>query len=218
MAKWIDTAADVSSYLRAHSTPPDPLVTELIEQTRQRFGRNAGMVIPPEQSTLFTMLTRLVGARRAVEVGTFTGLSSLSIARGLPADGKLICFDVSEEFTSLAREFWVRAGVADKIELRLGPAAKSLAELPVEPHLDLAFIDADKPNYEAYWAELVPRMRPGGLIMIDNVLWSGEVLKPDPANEDAVALARLNDLVVRDERVDVVMLPFADGLTLARRH
>ncbi|HWH01129.1 MAG TPA: O-methyltransferase [Pilimelia sp.] len=215
--KTLDLLDDLHPYLEAHTTAPDPLILELIEETRRRFGAASRMQISKQQATLLTMLARLVNARRAVEVGTFTGLSSISVARALPADGRLLCLDVSEEFTSMAREYWARAGVADRIELRLGPATRSLAELPTEPHLDLAFIDADKPNYGNYWAELVPRMRQGGLIIVDNVLWKGNVLRPEPADVDATALARFNDEVVRDERVDVVMLRFADGLTLARR-
>ncbi|HYN92837.1 MAG TPA: class I SAM-dependent methyltransferase, partial [Pilimelia sp.] len=143
--------------------------------------------------------------------------SSLAVARAMPADGRLLCLDISAEYTDVAREFWDRAGVADKIELRLGPAAQALAALPREPHLDLAFIDADKTGYATYWAELVPRMRPGGLISVDNVLWKGRVLEPEPSDPDTVAIVRFNEQVVRDERVEVVMLLFADGLTLARR-
>jgi len=208
---------DLDSYVSAHTTRPDPLVEELIAQTREQFGPEARMLITPEQSTLLTMLAALAGARQAVEIGTFTGLSALSFARAMPADGKLICMDTSAEFTALARQFWAKAGVADRIELRLGPAAQSLPHLPTEPHLDLAFIDADKTSYGTYWAELVPRMRPGGLILVDNTLWSRRVLAPEPDDADSVALARFNDEIARDERVDVVLLPFADGLTLARR-
>lgn len=207
----------VEAYVSAHTTRPDPLVDELIAQTRETFGPAARMLITPEQSTLLTMLAALVGARQAVEIGTFTGLSALSFARAMPPDGTLICLDTSPEYTALARQFWAKAGVADRIELRLGPAAQSLPDLPAEPHLDLAFIDADKTNYEIYWAELVPRMRPGGIILVDNTLWSGRVLAPEPDDADSVALARFNDVILRDERVDVVLLPLADGLTLARR-
>jgi caffeoyl-CoA O-methyltransferase len=217
MGKKLELTDDMYAYIAAHTSAPDPLFLELVQQTQERFGGQAGMQITPEQSTLLTTLAGLVGARRAVEVGTFTGLSSLAVARALPADGQLICFDISAEYTALASEFWAKAGLADRIELRLGPALDGLARLPAEPHLELAFIDADKTNYENYWAELVPRMRPNGLIVVDNVLWSGRVLGPDRDDPDAVALAAFNDHVVRDDRVEVVMLPFADGLTLARR-
>jgi caffeoyl-CoA O-methyltransferase len=217
VSKAVDLFQDIRDYAVAHTTPPDDLVVELIERTRSDFPGAAGMQISGEQATLLGMLARLVGARRAVEVGTFTGLSSLSFARAMPADGRLLCLDVSEEFTAVARDFWARAGVADRIELRLGPAAESLAALPAEPQFDLAFVDADKGNYSRYWAELVPRMRPGGLIVVDNVLWKGTVLDPPADDSDAQALAAFNDEVVRDGRVDVVMLFFADGLTLARK-
>jgi caffeoyl-CoA O-methyltransferase len=219
MNKVLDLLPELRDYTTSRSTPPDELVTELVERTRTRFPRVAGMQVSPEQATLFGMLARLVGARRAVEVGTFTGLSSLSFARAMPPDGQLICLDISTEFTAVAREFWAKAGVEDRVDLRIGPALDGLRALPAEPHLDLAFIDADKGNYSAYWAEIVPRMRPGGLVIVDNVLWKGAVLSDDvdPGDVDTNALKAFNDEVARDERVDVIMLIFGDGLTLARR-
>ncbi|HEX6969917.1 MAG TPA: O-methyltransferase [Micromonosporaceae bacterium] len=206
---------ELHTYLVAHGTPPDRLARELIAETVAVLPGEARMQIAPEQASLLTFLARLLRARHAVEVGTFTGLSSLAIARGLADDGKLICFDVSEEYTAVARRYWERAGVDDRVELRIGPAAELLRTLPTEPHLDLAFIDADKVEYPVYWAELVPRMRPGGVIAVDNVLWSGQVLAPE--DDEARAIAAFNDQVARDDRVDVVMLPIGDGLTLARR-
>ena len=131
------------------------------------------MQIAPEQAAFIRMLTGLIGARQAVEIGTFTGLSALSIARGLADGGRLTCFDISAEFTDVARRYFKRAGVDDRIELRIGPAAQRLTELPAEPYLDLVFIDADKESYATYWAELVPRVRPGGVLLVDNVLWCG---------------------------------------------
>lgn len=217
VSKVVDLFRELRDYTVAHSTAPDDLVAELIERTGRDFPNAWKMQVSGEQAVLLAMLARLVGARRAVEVGTFTGLSALAVARTMPPDGRLLCLDMSAEFTAVAREFWAKAGVADRIELRLGPAADSLAALPAEPHLDLAFIDADKGNYSRYWAELVPRMRPGGLIVVDNVLWRGAVLDPPADDPDAHALAAFNDEVARDDRVDVVMLFFADGLTLARR-
>ncbi len=172
------------------------------------------MQVAPEQAAFLTFLTRLLGVRQAVEVGTFTGLSSLAIARGLPEGGRLTCFDISEEFTGIARRYWARAGVQDRIDLRIGPAADGLRELPHERHLDFAFIDADKTGYPIYWAELVPRMRPGGVIAVDNVLRGGRVIAPQDAGDRAIAA--FNDEVLADVRVDPVMLPIADGLTLAR--
>jgi caffeoyl-CoA O-methyltransferase len=205
------------AYLLAHSTPPDQVVTDLIEETRAALPDRAMMQVAPEQAALLTILTRLLGVRRAVEVGTFTGLSSLSIARGLADGGKLTCFDVSEEFTAVARRYWDRAGVADRVELRIGDARHQLRSLPAQPHLDLTFIDADKPSYPVYWDELVPRTRPGGVILVDNVFQGGRVADPAQTGEQVTAIRAFNQRVRDDERVEAVMLPIADGLTLARR-
>lgn len=213
--KSIGLSDDLHAYLVAHNGRPDPLVGELIEETRTVLADQARLQIAPEQAPLLTFLTRLLGARQAVEIGTFTGLSSLSIARGLAPGGRLVCFDISAAYTAIARRYWARAGVADRIELRLGPAAQTLPTLATRPHLDLAFIDADKASYPIYWAELVPRMRPGGLIAVDNVLRAGRVL--DPADPDTATVAEFNDMVCADDRVTAVMLPVADGLTLAMR-
>jgi caffeoyl-CoA O-methyltransferase len=206
---------ELHEYLVSHGSPPDEIVRDLIEETARVLPDNVQMQIAPEQAAFLTLLTRLIGARQAVEVGTFTGMSSLAIARGLPSDGRLICFDVSAEYTSIARRYWARAGVEDRVELRIGPAAETLRSLPTEPHLDLAFIDADKTGYPSYWTELVPRMRPGGLLVVDNVLRSGRVLAPE--NEGDEAIVAFNEQVLADDRVEPVMLPIGDGLTLARR-
>jgi caffeoyl-CoA O-methyltransferase len=213
--KSIGLSDDLHAYLVAHNPPADPLVAELLAETRAGLPAQANMQIAPEQAPFLTFLTRLLGARQAVEIGTFTGLSSLAIARGLPPDGRLVCFDISDEYTSIARRYWQRAGVDDRIELRLGPAAETLATLPDEPYLDIAFIDADKTGYQMYWDTLVPRMRPGGVIVVDNVLQHGRVLAPESA--DSEAIVAFNDMVLADKRVDAVMIPMADGLTLARR-
>jgi len=213
--KTLPMTDELHEYVVAHGTPPDPIMRDLIDETERSLPSNAQMQVAPEQAAFLSLLAKLVGARHAVEVGTFTGLSSLAMARGLADGGKLICFDISDEFTSVARRYWERAGVTDRIELRIGPAAERLRELPTEPHLDLAFIDADKTGYPTYWEELVPRMRPGGLIVVDNVLRDGRVLAPQDGSDNAIV--RFNDIAARDERVEVVMLPIADGLTLARR-
>jgi caffeoyl-CoA O-methyltransferase len=207
---------DLHAYLVAHGSTPDPLTAELMAETLSALPRESGMQVAPEQAAFLTFLTRLLNVRNAVEVGTFTGLSSLSIARGLAPGGKLVCFDISDEYTSLARRYWERAGVADRIELRIGPAAQTLAGLPEEPYLDLAFIDADKENYATYWSLLVPRMRSGGLIAVDNVLWHGRVLTPAVDDLATQAIIAFNEMVLTDERVETVMLPLADGVTLAR--
>lgn len=206
---------ELHTYLVEHGSPPDRVSRELIAETVAVLPDLAGMQVAPEQAAFLTFLTRLIGVRHAVEVGTFTGLSALAIARGLQPGGRLTCFDISDEYTAVARRYWAEAGVADRIDLRLGPAAETLRTLPGEPHLDFAFIDADKTGYPAYWTELVPRMRPGGVVAVDNVLRGGRVLAP--RNDGDRAIVDFNDLAVADERVDVVMLPIADGLTLARR-
>jgi caffeoyl-CoA O-methyltransferase len=205
---------DLHAYVVAHGSTPDPVADDLITETHDALPDEAGMQVAPEQAALLTMLTRLIGARLAVEVGTFTGFSSLAIARGLPADGRLICFDVSDEWTSIARRYWDRAGVSDRVDLRIGPAAEGLAALPAAREIDLAFIDADKRSYPTYWAELVPRMRVGGVILVDNVLRDGRVLAPQ--NPDDRTMIEFNRAVVADARVESVLLPIADGVTVAR--
>jgi len=207
---------ELHAYLVAHGTPPDEVQRDLIAET-DALGGIASMQIAPEQGAFMTLLARMLNARFAVEVGTFTGYSSLCIARGLAEAGRLLCCDVSEKWTSVARRYWERAGVADRIELRLAPALDTLCGLPREPTVDLAFIDADKGGYIAYWEELVPRMRPGGVLLVDNVLWSGKVADPDYDDEDTRYIRDFNDHVAADERVETVMLPIADGLTFARK-
>ena len=208
--------ADLHRYLVEHGTPPDAVLRELAGETA-RLGASARMQISPEQGAFMTLLTRAIGARRAVEVGTFTGYSALCIARGLPPDGRLLCCDVSEEWTQIARRHWQQAGVADRIELRLAPAAETLRALPDEPELDHVFIDADKGGYPLYYEESLKRLRRGGVVLVDNVLWMGKVADPSDADEQTEQIRRFNELVAEDERVDRVMLPIADGLTIARK-
>jgi caffeoyl-CoA O-methyltransferase len=204
----------INDYLLAHSEQADGVLRELAEETRRATGGAAGMQISHDEGELLTMLVRLVGARQAVEVGTFTGYSSICIARGLPADGHLLCCDVSEEWTSIARQYWKQTGVEDKIELRIGPALDTLAALPQDRFIDFAFIDADKTGYPAYFEEIVTRVRPGGVIVLDNMLRDGRVL--DPTDDSDRTIASLNDELVADDRVDVVLLPVRDGVSLAR--
>jgi caffeoyl-CoA O-methyltransferase len=207
----------VSDYLLTHCSPADDLLRDLAAETRAAFGGAAAMQVSHDEGELLTMLTRLVGARRAVEVGVFTGYSSICIARGMPAGGHLLACDVSDRFTSVARRYWKRAGLDDRIELRVAPALDTLRALPTDPVLDVAFIDADKTSYPLYYEELVTRLRPGGLIIIDNVLYGGEVLDPAPSGSAQAAVSQLNDAIVADARVESVMLPVRDGVTLARR-
>lgn len=215
LSKNIQITEALYSYILDHSTPPDAVQEELIERTRTSLGNRAGMQIPPEQGTLLTLLTKLVAPRFAVEVGTFTGYSALAIARGLPEGGRLLCCDVSEEWTAVAREAWLKAGVTDRIELRIAPALDTLNALPSYPHIDLAFVDANKDGYVDYWEALIPRMNPGGLVLADNVLYSGDVLSPAPGS-GAEGVHRFNEHVRADPRVEAVILPVADGLTFAR--
>ncbi len=203
-------------YVVAHNPPQDEVLRDLAAETAA-LGPVSMMQIAVEQGALLTWLARLLGVRFAVEVGTFTGYSAISIARGLAPGGRLLCCDVSEEWTAIARRAWTRAGLADRIELRLGPALDTLRALPASPPIDLAFIDADKTSYRAYYEELLPRLSPSGVIVFDNVLWSGSVVDPAKTDESTVAIRELNDFVARDARVSAVMLPVADGITLARR-
>lgn len=205
----------VHDYLLAHSTRLDDLQRRLIAETAG-LGGVAGMQIAPEQGLLMSILTRLMGARRALEVGTFTGYSALCIARALPPGGTLLCCDVSEEWTAIGRRYWREAGVDDRIELRLGPATETLESLPADPPFDLVFIDADKGGYAAYWEQAMRLLRPGGAVLVDNVLWSGRAVE-GAAEGDTAFIRAFNDAVAADPRVEVVMLPLADGLTLARR-
>jgi caffeoyl-CoA O-methyltransferase len=203
-------------YAVAHGTPPDAVQRSLIEVTTALGGISA-MQIAPEQGAFMTLLAKLVDARFAVEVGTFTGYSSICLARGLAPGGKLLCCDVSEEWTAIARDHWAQAGIDDRIELVIAPAADTLRALPADPPIDLAFIDADKPSYRTYYDEIVDRLRPGGLVLLDNVLWSGNVVDESDQSENTVALRAINDHIAGDDRVEAVMLPIADGLTIARK-
>ncbi len=216
--KFVTLDAKLYDYVVAHGHNADPLLAELAEETANKLGRVAGMQIAPEQGTLMTMLARIVGARRAIEVGTFTGYSSICIARALPADGNLLCCDVSEEWTAIAQRYWRRAGVSDRITLEVAPALETLRALPLDEAIDFAFIDADKANYRNYYEEILRRTRSGGLILIDNVLWNGEVLNPSNRTADTRAIRELNDFLAQDNRVDVVMLAVSDGLTICRKH
>jgi len=212
---WFDPR--VAGYVADHAAAPDDVLHDLRAETREATGGAAGMQISADQGALLTLLTGLSGAGFAVEVGTFTGYSSICIARGLRPGGRLLCCDVSEEFTAIARRAWERAGLTDRIELRLAPAAETLGALPDGEHIDLAFIDADKEGYPTYWEALVPRLRPGGLLLVDNVLWSGRVADPGADDDTTTVIRAFNDLVAADDRVESVILPVADGLTLARK-
>ncbi|NJP99565.1 O-methyltransferase [Streptomyces zingiberis] len=207
---------ELYDYLLRHNPPLDAVRRRLVDTTYERLGGRAAMQISEEQGPLLAFLAKLAGARLIVEVGTFTGMSALWMAEALPPGGKVITCDVSEEWTALARAAWTEAGVADRIDLRIGPALDTLRALPREPGVDLAFIDADKENNINYWEELVPRTRPGGLLAVDNVFLHGRVTD-EKATGAAAAVREFNDHALADERVETVMLSVADGLTLARK-
>jgi len=207
---------ELHAYLLDHSTRLDQVQEALIDETAT-LGGVAQMQIAPEQGAFMEQLTRILAARFAVEVGTFTGYSAMSIARGLADGGRLLCCDISEEWTDIAKRYWERAGVSDRIELRIGPALETLQSLPADLAIDLAFVDADKGGYIGYWEELVPRMRPGGVLLIDNVFAGGRVVDDTPGDETARDIKAFNAHAAEDPRVDLIMLPIADGLTLARK-
>ncbi|MGI8645874.1 MAG: O-methyltransferase [Nocardioides sp.] len=206
---------DVAEYVAARSAQPDPVLRRLIDRTRAETGGAAGMQISADKGVLLTLLTRVSGARRALELGTFTGYSSICLARGLAEGGSMLCCDVSEDYTAIAREAWAEAGVSDLIELRIAPALQTLAALPEEEPFDLAFIGADKPNYPHYFEAVLPLLRPGGLLLVDNTLWSGDVVRPAEEGSTTAVIQAFNDMVAADDRVDSVILPISDGMTLA---
>ena len=203
-------------YLLRVSLREEPVLRALREETAQLD--EADMQISPEQGQFMALLVRLMGARRALEVGVFTGYSALSVALALPEDGRLVACDVSEEWTSVGRRYWQEAGVDGRIDLRIGPAVETLERLIGEGlagSFDFAFIDADKQNYEQYYELCLELLRPGGLVAVDNVLWSGQVADDVVEDPDARAIVAFNDMISSDGRVDLSLVPIADGLTLA---
>ncbi|MEU9719011.1 O-methyltransferase [Streptomyces sp. NPDC047976] len=207
---------ELYQYVLAHNPPLDEIQRGLVRTTWEKFPESAGMQSAEEQGPLLAFLVRLTGARHIVEIGTFTGFSALSMAQALPADGRLIACDVSEEWTAYGREAWAAAGVADRIDLRIAPALDTLRAMPAEPHIDMAYVDADKENQILYWEELVPRLRPGGLIVTDNTLYHGTVLDESPQSRGASVRA-FNEHAKADTRMDSVLLAISDGLTLSRK-
>ena len=208
----------IDAYLRRMSLRESDAQRRLREETASL--EYAGMQICPEQGQLMRMLAGLIGARCAIEVGVFTGYSALSVALALPEDGELVACDVNEEWTAIARRYWSEAGVASKIRLRLAPALESLDTLIREGRggeFDIAFIDADKTSYDLYYERCLELLRPGGLVLVDNVLWSGKVADDNDCSEDTVALRAFNARLRNDSRIELCMLPIGDGLTIARK-
>jgi caffeoyl-CoA O-methyltransferase len=209
---------ELHDYVRGASEAPDRVAADLLAETAalaERGDAPETFQIAPEQGAFMQLLTRALGVRRAIEIGTFTGFSALCIARGLPEDGLLVCLDRSGSWTAVARRYWARAGVDDRIDLRLGEALPTLRSLPAEETFDLAFVDADKSGYPAYVDELYGRMTPNGVVLLDNTLRSGHVL--DPQSDDDRALVGLNAALAADPRWEAVLLPIADGLTMLRK-
>ncbi len=214
----LDTDDALLEYLRSVSLREPELLTRLREETAAL--PMARMQISPEQGQFMALLVRLTGARQCLEVGTFTGYSSLVVALALPEDGRLLACDRSREWTSIAQRYWREAGVAERIELRLGLAMESLEGLLADNeagHFDFAFIDADKTNYRRYCELALELLRPGGLLLVDNVLWGGSVINPDKQDADTQAIRAFNRWLHSEERVDLSMVPIGDGLTLARK-
>ena len=218
MGRAVTMNESLYRYLVEHSVREHPVLAELRAETAKL--PQAVMQIGPEQGQFMALLAKLTGARRCIEVGVFTGYSSLSVALALPDNGSIIALDTSEEWTAIARRHWQKAGVAKKIDLRLGRAMDTLdtlISLQESGRFDFAFIDADKGNYLGYYERCLELLRPGGLILLDNTLWSGDVADPGNQEPDTVALRAVNDALHRDERVDLAQLPVGDGLTLARK-
>ena len=214
--KFIKMTDPIHAYVERFSARPDPLLERLAQETA-KLGQIAIMQVAADEGALLTLLARMIGARSAVEIGTFTGYSGICIARGLPEDGRLLCCDVSEEWTSLARRYFKEAGVDRKIDLKIAPALETLRALPKSKVFDFAFVDGDKKEYCDYYEEILARMGPGGVIAVDNVLWSGKVADPNDKSESTEAIRKLNERMARDERVDAVMLSIADGLAIVRK-
>ena len=217
-ATTIGLPDDIHAYVLRWGLREPDILARLREETAGH--PRSSMQIAPEQGAVLGLLVELLGARRCLEIGTFTGYSSLAVALSLPDDGRIVCCDVSDEYTSVARRYWAEAGVADRVELRLGPAVDTLDAMLAEGAagtFDLAFIDADKGGYPAYWERCVELVRSGGVIAVDNVLWSGRVADPSADDADTRTLRRVNETVAADPRVRHVLLAIADGMTIARK-
>ena len=209
---------DIHAYIERVGYREPAILARLREATASH--PQIGMQVAPEQGAVLALLVEIIGARRCLEIGTFTGYSSLAVALALPPDGRLVCCDVSDEYTATARRFWAEAGVADKVELRLAPATQTLDALLADGEagaFDLAFIDADKPAYGDYWERCLRLVRPGGLIVLDNMLFHGRAVDPAPDDVNGGAIHALNERIATDERVSFVLLGIADGMTIARR-
>ncbi len=217
MAKITALTQDLYRYMIRNRAPENPELSELRQETRRSVGELAAMMISEEQGVLLKVLVGALAPSLAIEVGTFTGYSAACIASALPPDGKLVCCDASEDWTSIGAAFWQRCGVAEKIDLRIAPALDTLSALPSDPRIDFAFLDADKANYVAYYEAIVPRMRQNGLIAVDNVLWHNWLMDACNQDEETIGVREFNEHLLNDDRVQSVMLHVGDGLTLIRK-
>ena len=217
MSKFTALTDDIHGYMIERGSRQDDLLARLQAETERDEGDMAVMQIAPDQGAFMGLLAAAIGARRALEVGTFTGYSAICVARALPEDGELIACELDPGRADVARRWIEEAGLSDRVDVRVGPASETLRELPAEEAFDIAFIDADKTGYDDYYEQCLARLRPGGLLLLDNVLLSGRVLDPPEDDDSAIALAALNDKLAADERVDVAMLGIADGITIARK-
>ncbi len=214
--KFTVLTPELHRYVVAHGARQDELLAR-VERETDAMGTISMMQVAADQGALLTLLTRLTGARLAVEVGTFTGYSAICIARGLADGGRLVCCELDDSYAQTALGYLREAGLERSVDMRVGPALDTLRSMPQREEIDLAFIDADKESYPEYFEELLERLRPGGLMLLDNVLLGGRVLAPPDDDESAKAMARLNEAIATDERVDVAMIAVADGITLVRK-
>ncbi|HUE38431.1 MAG TPA: class I SAM-dependent methyltransferase [Candidatus Binatia bacterium] len=214
--KFTTLTPALHAYAERFSVRDDAVLARLAAETAA-LGDIARMQVAADEGALLTLLVRAIGARSAVEIGTFTGYSGISIARGLPGDGRLLCCDISEEWTAIARRYFREAKVDHKIDLKIAPALDTLRAMPTGNVFDFAFVDGEKKEYSDYYEELLKRLRPGGLLAIDNVFWGGKVADPSETSEATQAIRKLNDHIAKDERVDAVMIPVADGLAIVRK-
>lgn len=217
MAKITALTQDLYRYMIGHRSAEDQVLTDLRRETLRVVGDKAGMMISEEQGILLRMLLAAVAPKLVVEVGTFTGYSALCMAQALPKGGRVLCCDVSDEWTSVGKPYWRRAGVADRIDLRIAPALQTIRSLPVNEEVDFAFLDADKCNYVQYFEAIVPKLRTDGLIAADNVLWHNWSMDAHNQDPETVGIREFNEHVLRDDRVETVMLHVGDGLTLIRK-
>ncbi|MBG89476.1 MAG: SAM-dependent methyltransferase [Verrucomicrobiales bacterium] len=215
--KYTRLTDDLFDYLCANRSDADDPVLEKLREETAKLGLDAIMQISPEQGSFLTVLTKLLNVRSAIEIGTFTGYSSICIARGLPNDGRLICVDANEEWTAVAKRYWERDGLSGRIELRIGEAVTVLEQLDSSQTFDLAFVDAYKPDYPRYYERLLPLVRQNGVIIFDNMLWGGSVLETPPSEASVEAVQTLNNTLTNDDRVESVLLPVADGIRLCRK-